>query len=622
MLNRIGIKLIAAVGLGIIVIISIYAYVTIQSQERVLLEEVARHSYQLSETIKNSTHFSMLANRRNDTHRIIKSISKEPCIREIRILNKQGTVIYSSDSSTIGHMVDKKAEACYTCHASDEPLHKVPVKDRTRIYRIHEDSSRVFGTITPIYNEPSCWEADCHAHAADKSVLGVLDLTVCLKPVEVTIREAKMKVFFFALAAIVILSFVIALVVHWLINKPVKSLLQATEAVASGNLNYAIRDMGRDELGLLAKSFNNMTKKLSEARQQLFQSDKMASLGRLAAGVAHEINNPLTGILTYSSFLLKRAKNQPDLRDDLNVIVRETKRSREIVKGLLDFARQSVPKKNEADINEVIEKALNVVDNQLTINHIKLKKQLQSDLPPVKIDSNQIQQVFINLIVNAIHAIDSNQGGEITISTSLTTLEPYGITHIKHAVCPKGHELIDHSFKIEGLSSIKVHATSGDREGEIHLDPVYGKNRHEYGLNVAKDKDINVSCYKCDISLMHESKNCPQCGSPIYTIEIPGKGQLEGCLKKNCLWQYWSSVEQEGKKSFIETAISDTGCGIPEENLDKIFEPFFSTKGQKGTGLGLAVIWGIMDNHEGNIKVKSTLGEGTTFTLHLPVTRS
>ncbi|MCK7523445.1 MAG: HAMP domain-containing protein [Ignavibacteriales bacterium] len=127
-----------------------------------------------------------------------------------------------------------------------------------------------------------------------------------------------------------------------------------------GNLNYTIKDLGEDEIGKLGQSFNNMTKKLSEARMQLFQSDKMASLGRLAAGVAHEINNPLTGVLTYSSFLLKRTKDNPEFQEDLKVIVRETLRSREIVKSLLDFARQSVPKKSSADINEIINKSISV----------------------------------------------------------------------------------------------------------------------------------------------------------------------------------------------------------------------------------------------------------------------
>jgi two-component system NtrC family sensor kinase len=135
--------------------------------------------------------------------------------------------------------------------------------------------------------------------------------------------------------------------------------------VAGGDLSYRVTVKREDELGMLARSFNNMTDKLAEARLQLFQSDKLASLGRLAAGVAHEINNPLTAVLTYSSYLQKRSQGQPEMRNDLNVIVSETIRCREIVKSLLDFARQTVPKKRNADINEIVGRAATVIENQL-----------------------------------------------------------------------------------------------------------------------------------------------------------------------------------------------------------------------------------------------------------------
>ena len=117
------------------------------------------------------------------------------------------------------------------------------------------------------------------------------------------LSSSEFRTIIFALIAIALLSLIIGIFVRKWIEKPVHELVNATEQVGTGNLNYVIKDLGSDELGLLAKSFNNMTQKLAEARLQLFQSDKMASMGRLAAGVAHEINNPLTAVLTYSSFL-------------------------------------------------------------------------------------------------------------------------------------------------------------------------------------------------------------------------------------------------------------------------------------------------------------------------------
>ena len=618
MFKKIGFKLIVAVGITALVTIGIFSYFNIRSHSSSLLAEVERSANQLSETIKHSTRYDMLLNQRDRIHRIINTIGEQPGIRDVRVLNKVGEIIYSSHTDDIGKMVDKKAESCYACHAANKPLQRLPIKDRTRIFRPSPDSSRVMGIISPIYNEKSCWSADCHAHSVQQSVLGVLDITISLDEVDKQIRKSEMEIVVFAVSAVLALSFLIGFFVKRWVDKPVKELLYATNQVGTGNLNYTIKDRRNDELGMLARSFNNMTKKLSEARLQLFQSDKMASLGRLAAGVAHEINNPLTGVLTYSSFLLKRTQNNPELQEDLKVIVRETKRSREIVKSLLDFARQSVPKKNEADINEIIERAITVIENQLTLSHVKLEKHLSKDIPKLVVDANQMQQVFINLIVNALDAIDKS-GGIITLTTAQLRLSPYGITHIKKAICPKRHDLMDNEVKIDGMPSIKMKIKNADKEGIVNLDPVYGKGNNIYGINFNSVKDIQVNCPHCNISLLDDSKKCPKCESPVYTFEVPSSGFFEGCINKNCGWQKWDAVDMGGLKDYVEIKISDNGCGISKEDLSKIFEPFYSTKGQKGTGLGLAVIWGIVDNHNGTINVNSIIGGGTTFTIHLPL---
>ncbi|MCL5028568.1 MAG: ATP-binding protein [Bacteroidetes bacterium] len=620
MFKKIGFKLIVAVGFTAIITIGIFSYFNIQSHSSSLLAEVERSANQLSETVKHSTRYDMLLNQRDRILKIINTIGQQPGIRDVRVLNKVGEIIYSSREDDIGKMVDKKAESCYACHAANKPIERLPIKDRTRIFRIHPDSSRVIGIISPIYNEQSCWSADCHAHTKSQTVLGVLDVTISLDEVDKQIKKGEMEIVIFAITAILALSFIIGFFVKRWVDKPVKELLNATNQVGIGNLNYTIKDKRDDEMGMLARSFNNMTKKLSEARLQLFQSDKMASLGRLAAGVAHEINNPLTGVLTYSSFLLKRAQNNPELQEDLKVIVRETKRSREIVKSLLDFARQSVPKKNEANINDIIEHAISVVENQLAIDRIKLIKNLDPNIPAITVDSNQIQQVILNLLVNAHDAIDKS-GGTITISSSKLSLSPYGITHIKKAICPKRHDLMDNEVKIDGMPSIKLKAKANGNEGIVNLDPVYGKSRHIYEIELDAKKEINLMCPQCNSSLIEEGKKCPKCGSPIFNIEIASQGFYEGCTRKGCDWQKWDAVDIDGQKDYIEIKISDTGCGIAKEDLAKIFEPFYSTKGQKGTGLGLAVIWGIIDNHNGTINVESELNKGTTFIIRLPLIR-
>ena len=617
-ITKIGLKLIVAVGLVTAIIIGVYSFLNIRSQTNVLLTQAEVHANKLSDAIKNSTYSSMLLNKRDQIHEIINTVGQEPCIREIRLLNKEGMVMFSSKGELIGEMVDKNAESCYACHTANEPLERLPMKERMRIYRIHPDSARIMGIINPIYNEKSCWESDCHAHPENQTVLGVLDVTMCLRDVDEQISDSEFRSIIFAIIAIISLSLIIGFFVRRWVGKPVNELVKATHEVSTGNLNYTIKELGNDELGILAKSFNKMTKNLGEARLQLFQSDKMASLGRLAAGVAHEINNPLTGVLTYSSFLLKRVKNNKELEEDLKVIVRETKRSREIVKSLLDFARQSVPKKHSANINEIINNAIEVVNNQLSLKHIKLEEHLDSSLPKATLDANQIQQVFINLLVNAADAI-GDSGGNISIDTTLISLSPHGIAQIKSAVCPKRHDLIDNEVKISGMPTIKVKVISNGNEGYINFDPIYGKHRHHYGIEIKHGKDVQVSCPKCIISLIEKDASCPECNSKVYEFEVPPQGMFRGCTNPECDWEKWEAVDEAGHKDFVEIKISDTGNGITKEDLSRIFEPFYTTKGQKGTGLGLAVIWGIIDNHNGTINVESELGKGTTFIIHLPI---
>ncbi len=618
MFSKISLKLILTISALAIIIFSVFVYYTIRTQDKLLLNQIKNFVNAESETIKNSTKVSMLANDRAVTHEIIKTIGQQPLIRQVRILNKEGKVIYSADTTKVGIVLDKKAEACYSCHAYDKPLTRLNMSKRIRIYRLHPDSARILGVINPIYNEPSCWNAPCHAHPKSQKVLGVLDLTVSLKQVDSELSKAKHQMALFAFFSILGLAVVLGILVKQIIGIPVKKLSHAVRMVASGNLNYKIPELGNDELGLLARSFNHMTEKLMEARQQLFQSDKMASLGRLAAGVAHEINNPLTGILTYASFLLKRTKDQPDLHKDLEVIVRETLRSREIVKGLLDFARQTIPKKVKSDIHQVIERALTVLENQLTLYHIDVEKHFSKNLPQILIDPNQMQQVFTNLIENAYQAI-GKKGGKITITTSLTRLAPYGVVQIKQALCPKGHELMDEQERIDGLPTVKLKVIVNGQETFVNLDPIYGKNRIKMSVPITSDDKVDIRCPKCNISLVDQGQTCPECNAPVYVLEIPGKGELRGCFTSDCRWQYWDYIEQQGPRDYIEIKVSDTGCGIPPEIMDKIFDPFFTTKGQEGNGLGMAVIWGILENHEGIISVESTVNVGTTFTIHLPV---
>ena len=449
-------------------------------------------------------------------------------------------------------------------------------------------------------------------------MLGVRDVTIPLTDVDRNIHRSQLAAVLTADSVIVALSLIIGLMVRWWIDRPVQELVTATRNVAGGNLAYRLTVKRDDELGALASSFNNMTDKLAQARLQLFQSDKLASLGRLAARVAHEINNPLTAVLTYSSYLLKRSQGRPETQKDLQVIVNETIRCREIVKNLLDFARQTVPKKRKADVNEIIGRAEKVIENQLSLGRVELVMDLDPTLPKVTVDANQIQQVFINLMVNASDAIGENEG-TIKVTSKAISLSPAGVLQIKTAVCRKRHELVDRKFEVGGRPAITMRFQKKEQTGLIHLDPMYGSHEHQLNAMPPLAEGVDLLCPECSTSLISEEQDCPKCGAPIYAFEVPLKGLVQGCLRKGCGWRHWEQVDANWKHEFVEVRVADDGCGIPKTQLPHLFEPFATTKGPKGTGLGLAVTWGIVDNHNGTITVESEVGVGTTFIVRIPV---
>ena len=301
------------------------------------------------------------------------------------------------------------------------------------------------------------------------------------------------------------------------ITKPIKELVFATGQLTQGDMSYRVKVKSHDEIEELADSFNQMTESLAGAerklkewaetleikvkerteelestQKQLIQSEKLASLGKMAAGVAHEINNPLTAVLTFSKLLLDDMKEDGPMREDLQTIVEETLRCRDIVRRLLDFSRETKSMKKLEDVNVIIEGTLFLVKNQAAFHDIRIIRELDSNLPRIPLDASKIKQVFMNIFVNASDAMSGH--GTLTITSS----------------------------------------------------------------------------------------------------------------KKD--------------DKFVVINIKDTGCGIPEKDINKLFDPFFTTKAVgDGTGLGLAVSYGIVKSHQGIIRVKSKVGKGTEFIIKLPV---
>ncbi|MCL5063450.1 MAG: ATP-binding protein [Nitrospiraceae bacterium] len=302
------------------------------------------------------------------------------------------------------------------------------------------------------------------------------------------------RVLFYSFWAILLSAMIVSHFVSQKILRSLRMIEKLTKSISEGNFHKIEGIKSRDELGSVIDAINSMSEELSHREEQIIQSKKLASIGVLTAGVAHELTNPLNNISmiaqTYEELYDKLSKEERI--DFMSKVEGETERMKEIIKNLLDFSRPKEPNLKKADINATIQKTLKLMQNSLDVSNIETKSNLESGLPGVIIDESQIQQVFVNLITNAVQAMPG--GGTIFISSRI------------------------------------------------------GKNN-----------------------------------------------------------------------GFVEITVADTGKGITPEFLPHIFDPFFSTKGDGGTGLGLSVSYGIIKNHRGDIRVESKVGVGTTFTIELPV---
>jgi two-component system, NtrC family, sensor kinase len=442
--NRLSVKLSAVIVVVTLAVLGGFVVIAVHLQRSHLTTEVVRSAGLFSDTIKSSTYHFMLEDRRDDVYRIMETIGRQGGVEKVRIFNKEGLITFSTDRAEIGRLVDKQAESCYACHATDQPIVRLALSSRSRIYR--QNSHRIVGMVTPIYNEKSCASAACHVHSASQRVLGVVDIGLSLAEVDRGLVDLERRTIFLSSLALVMLVGIVAVAARRVVVKPVSRILAGTRRVARGDLEHEIPVHATDEIGELAASFNQMVRTLDQAQRavqdlmsgleqqvedrtaalkaaqsQLVQSEKMASLGKLAASIAHEINNPLAGILTASKLLLRTlAEGSPDdpnrtlFTKHLTLVERETHRCTAIVRNLLDFARQREPTFKEVDVNACVDEALSLVRNQIVLQKITLAKQLEP-VPTVQADFGQLRQAFLNIVLNACEAMPD--GGTLTVAS-------------------------------------------------------------------------------------------------------------------------------------------------------------------------------------------------------------
>ena len=519
--RSISAKLMVSILLAGLAIFALLGYFSTRLHRKHLEEAALVSAEQQSEVLRRSASHYMLNNDRNGLYEMMANMADQPGIVRVRILNSEGVISYSTLPSEVGGTVNKDAEACYACHEQSKPLTRLQRSDRFRVYRA--DGSRVLGVITPIENQPSCSNAACHAHPASVQVLGVLDTNLSLDKVDASLAHERDSMLAYTGVALLLVVLLSGLFIWMVVRNPLRSLEAGTERVAKGELGFQIPVQSNDEIGDLAESFNAMssrlqlaqaeittwahtledrveekTRELKQAHQHMLQVEKMATIGKMAAVVAHEINNPLSGILTYSRVVKRWIQNNfssaprhDEMIGSLDLVASESKRCGELVKNLLSFSRVTPMNLEWCELTQVIDRCVRLVQHKMDMGNIQLNLALGEELPNVRCDPNQIEQVVLAMVINAIDAMP--QGGNLWITT------------------------------------------------------------------------------------------------------------------------------RQSSSTTVELVIRDDGMGIPEEHMAHIFEPFYTTKESGGSGLGLAISQNIVERHGGSIAVHSVPGQGTTFTILLPV---
>jgi two-component system NtrC family sensor kinase len=435
-----AVKLALALVVSTASLFVLFGYLNLRLQRRQAQETVLQAADRVSDVIRRSTRYQMLRNDREALYQVIATIGNEPGIRRVRIFNEQGRISVSTDAQEVNTLVDKRAEACYACHAPEstqgEPLQKLARPDRARTFT-DAHGERILGLIRPIENEPACSNAACHAHPADRRILGVIDTHLSLAAVDARLAEHQAQLVRFTGLAVALISGISVVFIWLVVHRPIRELIVGTRKVAQGDLSHRLPVRSQDELGALAASFNKMTvdlaaahaeltawtrsledrveqktRELRRAQEHVLQVEKMAAIGKLAAIVAHEINNPLSGILTYTKLLKKwmeggewDAARKEEVRSSLELVESESRRCGEIVRNLLTFARAAPMNLEWTNLNAVVDRVVLLVRHQLDLSGIELQLDLARDLPVVYGDAAQLQQVLLALVMNAIDAM-------------------------------------------------------------------------------------------------------------------------------------------------------------------------------------------------------------------------
>lgn len=475
-------KILVAVGVTVAIVIAIYTYFVIRVQSAWWHERTQAQNLISASMVHEYLNGVMLSDRHLELQGFLLRMRDSDEIKRGRIIKPDGTVVFSTETQEVERAVMNTPPALFS---------EGRVLQGERV----ENGERLAIAMRPVANSENCRKC----HSASSQFLGAIVLEKSLAPAEANIASNRNLLIVYGLVIFVLVGVVLWLLIVRLVSQPVTALLAQMRRVERGDFSAHAEAQSPDEIGELARDFNAMVRSLDATKcelqasheKQMQQAGKLASIGELASGIAHEIRNPLAGIGAAVEVLSEENKMNGQRAEIVDEIRRQIVRLNGTLRDLLNFARQREPEIAPCDVRELVKPMLALVRPDAQKQHITVAEQYAANLPPIRADAGQVQQALLNVLLNAVQAMP--EAGTLTVGAASTD-------------------------------------------------------------------------------------------------------------------------------DLVQIRVSDTGAGIPQENLQKLFSPFFTTK-HRGTGLGLAITRTIMEKNGGSIHVETELGHGTAFILEFQAYR-
>jgi two-component system, NtrC family, sensor kinase len=510
-------------GASVSLVFGISGWVALDLHRRDMVSTLENRASDVAETLLAATWSAMLENDERQLHQITENATRDERVLVLRVISAGGEIRHSSTAHEVGSTADLSQPTCQHCHAAGPGVIPEPVQDGFRAYdRSSED--HIIGVVIPVLNSVECWSAGCHVHDKNQSVLGMLEVEFSTREMEVALASERSGYLTLGLITFCILTTIPGVLAWRLVHRPFHRLLEATEKIGRGDLHTRLDAHFSGELEDLAWSINEMasrlqraqaelkdwgnqleervadkSRELERAQEHLVFSEKMVSLGKLAAIVAHEINNPLGGILVSVKLLRRRLPKMIPAREDretvdatLAMIEQETARSGDVVRNLLLFSREGDVTAAETSLEDVVARTLSLIAHKAQLQGVQIEFSPQAGLPLVECDANQIEQALLALVLNAIDAMP--EGGQLRIKLDRSSLG------VRVAVRDNGNGIPE---EIRPRLFEPFFTTKDEGQGTgLGLSVMYGIVRSHGGTVEFESEPGKGTCFLIDLPLL------------------------------------------------------------------------------------------------------------------------